>query len=67
MIRRLICRLLRHDHTPGVVIFCKTEDGDTLISQPMDRWLAEHILANDVAPGAQFAGRTVHSCRIVVP
>ena len=65
LIRRLICRLLRHDHSL-VYIMCRTEDGRTLVSHRMDRWTAEHLLANDVAPGATFAGQRVVSCRLVV-
>lgn len=65
MIRRLLCRLLRHDHG-RVVIMCRAADGSTLTSHVMDRWSAEYVLANHVAPGATFAGREVSSCRIVV-
>ena len=66
MLRRLFCRLLGHDHT-SVVILCRTADGGTIRSDPMDRWSADYILANHVVTGATFAGRRVVSCRIVVP
>ena len=66
MIRRFFCRLLRHDHSL-VFILCRTVEGRVLRSHPMDRWTADHILANNVAPGATFAGQRVESCRIVVP
>lgn len=65
MIRRLVCWLLRHDHNL-VVILCRTAEGATLRSHPMDRWSAEWVLATQVAPGATFAGQRVESCRIVV-
>lgn len=65
MIGRMLCRLLRHDHS-AVVILCRTADGGALQSHEMDRWSADYILANVIAPTAQFAGREVVSCRIVV-
>lgn len=65
MFRRLLCRLLRHDHSK-VAIMCVAADGSIIVSHWMDRWSADYILSNEVAPGAQFAGREVTSCRIVV-
>lgn len=67
MIKRLLCRLLRHDHSMVQIMCIPTDGGKPLVSHPMDRWSAEYVMHNIIAPEGKFAGRRVERCRIVVP
>jgi hypothetical protein len=65
MIRRILCRLMRHKHGQAVILLT-LRDGGTSRSQAMDEWYANWIVANWIAPSAKWGGRDVASCRVVV-
>jgi hypothetical protein len=65
MLRRLICAILRHDHTPSIFVRMAYDDGSFGLVGPMDRFAADLFVVHRLAPSPFWEGKRVLSARLI--